>query len=734
MGATSRHLRVGPSGVTPIARLSYRRLILGASVVALSAGLVAAQPAVNPQGAVTSLVMPTPVAGTYVPAIPQSQSLEQILRYARSGDGEQVRSAMSYLSDPTSREIALWALVDAAPASLTFQEAANARALLVGWPHEERREIAAENLIDRSGFTSGQIIAWLGGRAPRAARGAMALADALRATGQLAASANVVRVAWRTMAFDQDTQEAMLARFAGYLDQTDHVVREDMLLYGTQGPAAQDMLRLLPSDQQALAQARMAVRRGSGDAASLIEALPPSLQSSPGLAYERVLRLRDEGQTGAALSLVGYLPQQLPSTAAGERLWRHGSLVVEALQAGDVQGAYATAAHSGMTSGADAADAEFYAGWIALTRLRDARLADTHFARLLTIGRSPLTQSRAYFWRGRAAEAMGDLVAAQYNYGQGARFITTFYGQLSAAKAGETEISLPRDPVITAADRARFESYSFIRAARMLAQIGDRDGFRAFVCELADNLPNAADEALLVDLARSFGDQQGAMRIVRNAAKHDIILPERGYPVMTPPLVGGAPPTPFILGIIRQESSFDASARSGAGARGMMQLMPATAMAMARRMGVEYAPGELEDPGYNMQLGSALLGKLVGDFGGSYVMAAAAYNAGPGRPNEWSARCGDPRSAATDPLDFIECIPFSETRDYVMRVMEATQVYRARLNGGAAPLTLAQDLKRGSYAYSVEAPSPGPVTMATSASVTSPHAAAEVARILQPQP
>ncbi len=735
MGATSRDSRAALAGVTPIARFPHRNLVLGASVVALSSGLVAAQP-VTPPANPPVVNIPYSGGSVYATQLPQTQLLAQILRDARSGEGEQIRSAAASLTDPTARLIALWALVDTAPPSLTFQEADSARIQLAGWPHQDRREQAAENLIDRSGFTAAQVIAWFAGHPPQTARGVTALAEALRTTGQVAASANLVRDAWRTMVFDQDAQEAMLARFGGDLTQADHIAREDMLLYGPQGSASQDMLRFLPPDQQALAEARMAVRRRSSDAETLIEALPANLQYAPGLAYERVIRLRDEGQTAAALSLVGYVPEQIPLASAGEKLWRRGSLVVDALQAGNPTGAYEAAAHSGLGSGADAADAQFYAGWIALSKLNDPHRADAHFARLLTVGRSPLTLSRAFYWRGRTAEALGDPVGAQYDYGQGARYITTFYGQLSAAKAGLGEITLPKDPLISTADRARFESYSFVRAARMLADSGDRDGFRVFVAELSENLSSATDEALLVDLVRGYGEPQIAMRVVRNAAKHDFILAERGYPIVTPPLVGGAPPTPFILGIVRQESSFDPTARSSAGARGMMQLMPGTAAGMARRMGVTYSPGELEDPVYNMQLGSALLGKLVGDFGGSYVMAAAAYNAGEGRPSQWSAECGDPRSASVDPLNFIECIPFSETRDYVMRVMEATQVYRARLAGGTAPLTLAQDLKRGTYVYTTIPPSaaaspPATVTLTTSAAVSNPQTAAGMKSLLQ---
>ncbi|MDB5426588.1 MAG: transglycosylase [Phenylobacterium sp.] len=154
-----------------------------------------------------------------------------------------------------------------------------------------------------------------------------------------------------------------------------------------------------------------------------------------------------------------------------------------------------------------------------------------------------------------------------------------------------------------------------------------------------------------------------------------------------------------MLGITRQESGFDPNVRSGAGARGMMQLMPSTAAILARRIGISYSPGKLDEPDYNMRLGSTYLGQLVTQFSGSYVMAAAGYNAGPGRPTQWTSFCGDPRGGSTDPVDFIECIPFSETRNYVMRVMENMQVYRAKLNGGSAPITLSADLKRGAYGY-----------------------------------
>ena len=442
----------------------------------------------------------------------------------------------------------------------------------------------------------------------------------------------------------------------------------------------------------------MAVRRGDPNADSLVGALPSSAQNDPGLVYERILALREKGDTYGALALIGNLPEDLPSQAAAEKLWKHGSLVIEALKMGDSARAYQAAAHSGLTTGVAAAESQFYAGWIALSRLKDPTLADTHFARLQTISDAPITQARAFYWRGRAADAQGDPVAAQLFYAQGARFQTTFYGQLAAARAGQTQIVLGRDPAISPDARAAFEARDSVQATRLLARMGDRDGFRTFVSGLSESLPDVASEAMLVDLALDQGEQELAMRAVRNAAKRGFILPERGYPLRTAPAgVASSAESALILGVTRQESSFDPLARSGAGALGMMQLLPTTAKIVARRSGLGW--GSLEDPDFNMKVGSAFLGQLVDQFSGSYVLAAAAYNAGPGRPTQWTGLCGDPRGTTSDPLDFIECIPFSETRDYVMRVLEATQVYRARLNGGTAPLTLAADLKRGAYGY-----------------------------------
>jgi soluble lytic murein transglycosylase len=629
-----------------------------------------------------------------------SAALKSGLDAARRADVSGARSAIQQIRDPVARKIVTWALVDANSEQLSFFELDQARRDLAGWPRAVRRQSAAEKQLEASGQSPQQFIAWFGGAEPLTPEGAMALASAYKATGKAQPAADLIRRFWRDKAFEADAQRTMLSRFGDVLTPDDHVRRADVLLFGAQGPAARDMIALLPADQQQLALARIALRQNAGDAEAQANALPASVARSPGIAFERAGYYRRKGQDDLAVSYLKNFPSELSYPDSGGRIWdERYRLTLSSLKRGDAAGAYAAAANTGLKSGADAAEAEFYAGWIALTKLKNPAQAEIHFKALDRIGSSPITRGRALYWRGRAVEAMAGRDAAEPFYEAAGRYNTTFYGILALERLGETRLVLGTDPTITQADRGRFEGRDSVRAARVLAENGYRDLFRVFVLALDDVLPSAEEEALLVDLVRGYGDQDTSMKVVRTAAQRGFVLPQRGYPVRTPPETVTPAEPALVLGITRQESGFDPLVRSGVGARGMMQLMPSTAIIVARKVGVGYSAGQLDDPDYNMRLGSSYLGGMVGNFSGSYVMAIAGYNAGPGRPTQWTSFCGDPRGGGTDPIDFIECIPFSETRNYVMRVMEGMQVYRARLNGGTAPITLSADLKRGGYSY-----------------------------------
>lgn len=647
----------------------------------------------------TVVVPPMPAAPRYTSiSNADADALQELIGDARRGDVNGGRDALARISEPSARRLGLWLLLDTNGPSLGFAEVDRSLRDMADWPRPARRRLAAERLIATSGLTPRQVIAWFGREAPATPEGVMALASALRGVGDNRAAADLIRRTWRGKPFDLDDQRAMMSRFGDVLTVDDHVRRADMLLFGAQGPAARDLIPLLPEDQQALAQARIAFRQKSPTALALASALPPSVAAAPGLAFEKAAHYRRAGLDQLARAELVRFPREVWSDEMGTRIWdERYQLTLSALRNGDSRAAYEAAANTGLQTGADAVEAEFYAGWIALTRLKDPARAEAHFKHIDRVGTSPITLARGLYWRGRAVEALAGVDAADVFYQAAARHRTTFYGQLAAERAGYARLDLGKDPATGPRERARFEAKDTTRGARILYETGNRDLFRNFVLGLDDVLESDADQAMLVDLVRGYGDQDTSMKVVRAAAQRGFILPDRGYPVRTPPEVSNAPEPALVLSITRQESGFDPLVRSGVGARGMMQLMPATAAATARRMGVPYAPSMLDEPDYNMRLGSTYLGSLISTFGGSYVMAVAGYNAGPGRSTQWAGFCGDPRSATVDPIDYIECIPFSETRNYVMRVMEAVAVYRAKARGGSTPLTLTDDLRRGIF-------------------------------------
>ena len=623
--------------------------------------------------------------------------LKSALDAANRGDDATIRRAMASLNDPAAQKIALWTLTDSLSDRMSFAELDRARKDLIDWPRASRRQGAAEHKIETSGLTAQAIVDWFKTTPPQTSAGVMALSSAWRNLGQTDKAASLIRAYWRDQMFDAQTQRTMLTRFGDLLTAEDHAKRADMLLFGQPGQASRDLLPLLDEPRRQLAEARLALRSGS-NLDKVLETLPEDLRSDPSLNMEKVAYLRQNGREAETLALASALPPSPSYSEASDRMWRERRLIFNlAVRAGDYNSAYKAVTGHGMTSGTNYVEAEFIAGWLALTKLKMPSRADDHFARIQASGSSPITLSRAFYWRGRAAEAMGDPVAAATFYGDGAQYITTFYGQLAAEKAGLRQIELPRERTPTLTDRARFESRDVVKATKILIELDRQSLFRTFILTLDDTLPTVEECALLVDLASTHGEQELAMRVVRAVAQRGFILPERGYPVRDTPTALEAPEAAAVFGITRQESGFDPRVASGVGARGMMQIMPATARSVAKRIGVAYDPNRLNDPDYNMRLGSAYLGHMINGFSGSYVLAAAAYNAGPGRPAAWVGFCGDPRNSQADPLDFIECIPFSETRNYVMRVMENVQVYRARLGGGSAPLTLSDDLRRGIY-------------------------------------
>ena len=488
------------------------------------------------------------------------------------------------------------------------------------------------------------------------------------------------RRAWLTGAIaDPAGEAAFLQRWGSTVTPDEQWRRFDRLAWtdtgAPNGPAARQAARLDPA-RRAVAFARLGFRRDDPPAT-----IPDS--TDPGLVLDEAKWLRRQNGDGSALALWLRLGAAAEMAAAPDRrplFWDERNLLARRLlRANDAAGAYAlVSAHS--QTGEPMLDAEFLAGWIALRRLNRPTEAAEHFSRLAAASNAVITQARAHYWLGRARETQDDGAGAHAEYELAARFPTTYYGQLAARALGEWpgRLAAIHDPSWDVADVSLFARHDLARAALLLASWGEGRRGRLFLQRLEEAAPEPPFRAMTARLASSLGWADAAVGAARRAGRDGLMLPDAGWPApYAPP--GGVEPA-FALAVMRQESGFDPDAASPAGARGLMQVMPATAAAVARRTSDD--PASLAEPAVNMRLGTAYLAGLLAQFGGSLPLAAAAYNAGPSRVAEWLAANGDPRSDPADIVDWIELIPFSETRNYVQRVMENVEVYRGHTAAG----------------------------------------------------
>jgi soluble lytic murein transglycosylase len=367
----------------------------------------------------------------------------------------------------------------------------------------------------------------------------------------------------------------------------------------------------------------------------------------------------------------------------------------DALAAGDPRTGFGLVRHCGFTEGTHFAEQEFLAGFIALRFLKESRTALTHFRKLDEGVSRPISKSRAQYWMGRAYEAMDENSRAVTHYRQAAAFPETFYGQIALAHIDPSPVLHLTASAVEAAPQATVEAGPLMDEIKVLADLGQAATLRSFV-ERATAQASPAQLKRLMMLLTDWGYPEIAVRLAKTASYDGTTLPVFTHPVIAIPSYAGpgaAPDPALVLGLIRQETEFNPYAISSAGAKGLMQMMPASAKLAARQAGLPYRPEALlTDTTYNMQLGMTEYRGHLDRYGGSLVLAAASYNAGPGNARKWVAAMGDPRDGGVDPIDWIEQIPFGETRNYVQRVLENTEVYRARLAGKDVPLKILDDL------------------------------------------
>ena len=562
------------------------------------------------------------------------------------------------------------------------------------WPGLPLLREKGEEAVARSDDPA-RVIAWFDAGPPETGKGAIAYVRALLAAGRAADAETEAMRAWASLPFAADEEQTLIdlaPEAVGFV----HELRLDNLLWDGRAKEAERMLKRVPEDLRALAWARLALQVQSKGVTGLIEAVPKAKAGDAGLGYDRFIWRMKKDLYDEATELILERSKSAESLGRPEA-WaeRRAVLARYLMRNGRAKEAYRVAAnhHLPTDSGASSyADLEFLSGFIALRRLNDPATALKHFEHLLAGVTTPLSLARAHYWIGRAEEAAGQDGTASYK--AAAKHQTAFYGLLAAERLGlSLDAGLLAKPATPDWRGAAYTQSSVLAASKLLLQAGDRTLAKRFLLHLGES-QDATGLAQMADMVLDWGEPHLAVLIAKQAAERGLILPHAYYPVPDFVPDGLQVSRALALSISRRESEFDPAARSSADARGLMQVLPGTAKHMADKLGKTFDAAKLiSDPAYNVTMGSAYLAEMVEKFGPSIALVASGYNAGPRRPERWMTEFGDPRRPEVDVVDWIETIPFAETRTYVMRVAEGVVIYRAKLKGAVGPVRITEELK-----------------------------------------
>lgn len=638
----------------------------------------------------------------------------QALAAADRNDFAAASSLAGSAKDRSLAKVILWLKLQAPAGRATFEEIAGFVEANPHWPNRDILRRRAEETIGSS-IPAQRVIGWFEERPPLSGLGRVRFADALSSVGRREEAEAWLKSAWVEGNFSLNDERVVYDRHRKTLDSGDHSARLDRLLWDGQRGAARRGLRRVDADLRALGEARLSLMEQSGGVDAAIARVPDDLLENSGLSYERTRWRRRKGLDERALDLLVKAPNDPIALVRPDKWWVERNIQSRRLlREGDIAGAYDLARRHGLARDAELsapasadrpvetsyresfAEAEWLAGWIALEFIGDANLAYNHFLRLFATVEYPISIARASYWAGRAAMVRQDPESARKWFANAARYTSTFYGQLAIRQRETTDaFRLQSPPQPSEAEVAAFQENELVKVIRVLAELSEGQRLRPFFYALLESVKSPSEKALVAALANEVGRIDLGVRMAKLASQSDLVLVDSAYPTTMFPISAGVEQA-LLHAISRQESEFNLQAVSPVGARGLMQLMPYTARAVAKSLQIAYEPQRLTtDSSYNMLLGSAHLRDLLDEFDGSYVLAIAAYNAGSGNVRRWIRLFGDPRLDDIDPITWIEMIPFSETRNYVQRVLENVQIYRYRLDpDGGSTLALERDLNR----------------------------------------
>jgi soluble lytic murein transglycosylase len=639
-------------------------------------------------------------AGEAAPLPPELVALKQAIELGRQGKGKDAAALAASSGDLAAAKIVEWAQLRHGDGGVGFDRYA---AFIRGnpdWPVMRIRRRAEARLWQEQ--RDGASVRRFVGNEPASALGRLALARVEMAEGNRASAESRVRSVWQSEPLTAETETAVLAAFPGVLTRGDHVARMDKRIGAKDFGAATRAAKHVDDDHVAIVKACSAAEAKSSKGGSL-DGIPAGAREDLGYTLCRLHWLLRNDSPGANVKGHIVTPKsdfatavKLTLAASPEDLrrqdtdewWRERrTLARKLLDIGDAANAYEVV-RTAATPANPYYRAEFHhmAGWIALRFLHDPAKAQKHFARADEGITDPVPVARAAYWRGRAAEAAGQLDEMRAQYQAAASYPVAYYGQLARARLGLNDVAELRSPP----EPADAKTSEALRAASVLYRIGEGELAMAFVTDLAEESSDPSVVAGVGTLTARYNDAQamllvGKAALARGMPMDHYAYPDIGVPSFSP--VGSAIDRCVVYSIVRTESGFDQHDMSAAKAVGLMQVTPGAGRDTAKRFGVSYDWNRLvSDPVYNTQMGAAEISALLKDYRGSYVLTFAGYNAGRGRVEQWIAQHGDPRDPKVDAVDWVERIPFSETRNYVQRVMENLQVYRARFGANVATL------------------------------------------------
>lgn len=657
----------------------------------------------------------TPAIQAPAPALDYARILKPLTSYELSdGDESALRdvlhdggtAAASGIKDEAARAFALWYRYRSNGVNGSAEQIEQFRLAHPDWPAQDDLREKAETALFLNDVGPEAVKAFFASSSPQTGAGKAALAGVYLKEGNEQGARDLVTSAWRDHQLNQAVETKILAKYGYMLTAETHRARIDRLLYPDDKSsiaAALRVAKLLPADEQKKIAARIAVVQRGGNAGKLLDALPANaVEADAGLRFNRIQWLRRKDRDKEAWKMLLDAPSE-PNVLLDLNNWWVERRVNcrEALNAGQARIAYEIAEKHGLVSGDAYIEAEFLAGWIALRFLADPDTALRHFVALRSAATSSKSIALGEYWLGRTSLALGDRGSAIVHFHAAAKYPQYFYGQLGrqALDPKPARLEVTSTPLPTDADIQRFLSRDTVRAIGIAHDVGLDGVTGQFFLALSRKLDSPQEVVLLAELAKQMGQPQLALRLAKIAFNRDLPVGDYALPIGVIPefrsLLTERVDPALVHALSRQESEFNAAAKSPVGASGLMQLMPSTARAIANAYKVKFDANQLTNAAYNTQLGEAHLKQLIDSYNGSYFLSLAAYNAGGGRVADWIKQFGDPRDPKVDPVDWIERIPFTETRQYVQKIMETLQLYRSRLAGPTQALQLVQDLNRG---------------------------------------